>query len=166
MVRLLPLVLLLQACSSGDPAFIKGTATLPQCNEAPVTSLDGTHWYDNGTVTILDAGCAGTSVGEKLTACALDWVFSQSGNEVEIVVDGEYRIKGRLCGDQLHLQGGWWLPVMDTDSGGCTYDEDSAEEVGILAGGNTLTVTAQQLSGTLTVQGSCRASYAVTFSRK
>ena len=157
---------LLSACSLDQVSFIQGTATLPDCSNAPVTSLDGTRWYDNGTITILDAACPDTTVGDTFTVCALDWVFSQTGNDVEIIVANEYRIKGRLCGEKLHLQGGWWLPVMDTDTASCTYEEDSAEEVAILAEGNVLTVAAQEMSGTLAVEGGCRASYSVTFSRK
>jgi hypothetical protein len=155
------------ACASdSSPADIQGTAKLPDCSEAPAVDLDGTHWYDNGTIEILDAGCPDTSPGDTLTVCALDWVFSQSGNDVEITVDNEYRVNGRACGDKLHLQGGWWLPVMDSGATGCSYDEDSAEEVAIEAEGNELTVTAQQMSGTLVVKGSCRARYSVTFSKK
>jgi hypothetical protein len=160
------LVLLLGACSSEEERFLQGTATLPSCVDAPVTDLDGSHWYDNGTITILDAGCPGTAVGDALTVCGLDWIFSQAGNDVQITVDGEYRIEGRLCAEKLHLRGGWWLPVVDTDTGGCTYEEDSAEEVAIQAGGNVLTVTAQEMSGTLAVAGSCNASYSVTLRRK
>jgi len=168
MKRLSPpvLLLLLGACSSEQVSFIQGTATLPDCDDPPITDLDNTHWYDNGTISILDAGCPDTAAGDELRVCGLDWLFSQTGNEVEISVDGEYRIAGRICGEQLHLQGGWWLPVVDTDTGGCTYDEDSAEEVAIQAGGNVLKVAEQEMSGTLAVQGSCRASYSVIFRRK
>lgn len=160
------LLALLCACSADEGRSISGTGTLPDCSEPPATDLDGTHWYDNGTISILDAGCPGTAIGDELTVCALDWVFAQDGNEVSITVDGEYRIAGRLCGDALHLQGGWWLPVANADTGGCTYEEDSAEEVAIQAEGNVLTVAAQQLSGTLAVRGRCNARYSVTFSRK
>ena len=165
---LLPTLLLplLGACSTDETIFIQGTATLPNCSETPVTNLDGTHWYDNGTITIQTAGCPDTNVGDALTVCGLDWVFTQTGNDAEITVDNEYRIKGRLCGDKLHLQGGWWLPVVDTDTGGCTYEDDSAEEVAIKAGGNLLTVSAQEMSGTLAVQGRCSGTYAVVLRRK
>jgi hypothetical protein len=42
---------------TGDTYFIPGSGTLPGCNEPPVTDLDGTRWFDNGTVTIRTAGC-------------------------------------------------------------------------------------------------------------
>ena len=42
-------------------------------------------------------------------------VQDQDGNDVTILVDEEYRIEGRLCGNQLYLRGGWWLPVEDED---------------------------------------------------
>jgi hypothetical protein len=93
-------------------------------------------------------------------------MMTQNGSDIEILVDNEYRILGRLCGEELYLEGGWWLPV--EDAGMCTYDDDSAEEVGIQEGGNVLTVTNQPMqsglvaSGTLLVQGPCAASYAVT----
>ena len=53
----------------------------------------------------------------------------------------------------------------------CTYEDDSADEVGIQAEGNVLTYAAAtgdapaQMTGTLVVQGSCRAEYQVTFGR-
>ena len=68
------------------------------------------------------------NVGEIFTTCPLAWSFSQTGSEVEILVDNEYAILGRLCGDSLFLEGGFWLPVEDPEEG-CTYDEDSAAEV-------------------------------------
>jgi Ser-tRNA(Ala) deacylase AlaX len=168
-MRSLPSLLLLSvlgACAPDAVTFIEGTATLPDCHDTPVTNLDGTRWYDNGTIGIADAGCPGTTVGETLTVCGLDWDFSQVGNDVEVVVDTEYRIKGRLCAEKLYLKGGWWLPVQDSDTGGCTYEDDSAEEVAIQAGGNVLTVTAQEMSGTLAVKGRCSGSYSATFRRK
>ncbi|MFA9470180.1 MAG: hypothetical protein ACERNK_06395 [Deltaproteobacteria bacterium] len=149
--------------------FIPGTGTLPDCNDAPATDLDGTHWYDNGTVTITSTGCEGTEAGDEHQSCALDWIFTQSGNDVTIVVDEEYRLEGRICGDQLSLRGGWWLPVVDEDVGGCTYEDDSAEEVGIMSDGNVLTVAEDPMSGilrmtgTLSVQGNCSADYEVVF---
>jgi hypothetical protein len=77
------------------------------------------------------------------------------------VVDTEYRLEGRLCGEELYLRGGWWLPVQD--QGSCTYEDDSAEEVGIQAEGNVLTVAPDEMNGTLVVQGRCAAEYEVTF---
>ena len=149
--------------------FIPGTGTLPDCNDAPATDLDGTHWYDNGTVTITSTGCEGTEAGDEHQSCSLDWIFTQNGNDVTIVVDEEYRLEGRICGDQLSLRGGWWLPVVDEDVGRCTYEDDSAEEVGIMSDGNVLTVAEDPMSGrlrmtgTLSVQGNCSADYEVVF---
>lgn len=169
-------IVLFGSCTP-DTYFIPGTGELPDCNEAPISNLDGTAWYDNGTVTILSEGCDGASPGETFESCALDWLFEQEGNDVSIVVDEEYRIEGRLCGDQLHLRGGWWLPVVDEDVGYCTYEDDSAEEVGILAEGNVLTVevdvplgpgleeTEDRMSGTLELLGRCAGRYEVTFRR-
>jgi hypothetical protein len=151
---------LIAACAE-EVFFIPGTGTLPDCNEAPITNLEASTWHDAGTVTILTAGCEDAMPDDTLTACPLKWVFEQEGNEVSILVDGEYRIQGRLCGDQLYLRGGWWLPV--EDAGFCTYEEDSAEEVGIEREGNVLTVSSSGMSGTLVVQGACRAAYEVTF---
>ncbi|KPK15416.1 MAG: hypothetical protein AMJ62_09190 [Myxococcales bacterium SG8_38] len=165
------------SCSE-DVYFIPGTGQLPDCTEAPILNLDGSLWYDNGTVTILSEGCEGASPGQDFESCGLDWAFTQEGNDVTIIVDSEYRIEGRLCGDQLYLRGGWWLPVVDEDLGSCTYDEDSAEEVGILQEGNVLTVrpdvplapgveqTEDLMTGTLQVRGRCAGQYEVTFRRK
>jgi hypothetical protein len=157
--------------------FIAGTGTLPNCTEAAVTNLDGTEWYDNGTVTIRTAGCEGAMPDDEFRVCGLDWVLTQDGNDVTLVVDEEYRIEGRLCGDpvlgdQLFLRGGWWLPVVDEDVGGCTYEDDSAEEVAIMAEGNVLAVAQSQMTGklqmtgTLRVQGNCSADYEATFDQK
>jgi hypothetical protein len=61
------------------------------------------------------------------------------------------------------------LPVVDEDVGGCTYEDDSAEEVGIMSDGNVLTVAEDpmsgrlQMAGTLSVQGNCSADYEVVF---
>ena len=110
-----------------------------------------------------------TEAGDEHRSCGLDWLFTQTGNDVTIVVDEEYRLEGRLCADRLSLRGGWWLPVVDEDVGGCTYEDDSAEEVGIMSDGNVLTVTENpmdgrlQMIGTLSVQGRCSADYDVTF---
>jgi hypothetical protein len=118
-------------------------------------------------VTILSAGCLGAEPNDTFASCGLGWLFTQTDNDVTIIVDGEYRIDGRLCGDQLHLRGGWWLPV--EDEGACTYADDSAEEVGIQAEGNVLTyvppseqMLGPSFEGTLIVQGPCGASYEMT----
>jgi hypothetical protein len=164
------IVVALGACKE-DLYFIPGTATLLDCNEPAVTDLDGSVWFDQGLVTIGSGGCQDTTPGDTFMACALNWAFTQQGNDVTIIVDKEYRIEGRLCGDELYLRGGWWLPVVDEDLNYCTYDDDSADEVGISASGNVLTYTAatgetpEQMTGTLAVQGSCSAEYEVTFAR-
>lgn len=152
----------LGSCSE-DLYFIPGTGTLPECDETPVIDLDETLWFDRGTVTIQSDGCAGAMAGDEFESCALNWAFTRDGNDVSIVVDEEYKLEGRLCGDQLYLRGGWWLPVRD-DEGFC-YEDDSAEEVGIQAEGNVLTVSAEtrQMTGVLAVQGPCSATYDVTF---
>jgi hypothetical protein len=97
-------------------------------------------------------------------------VMTPGGQDIEILVDNEYTILGRLCGVMLHLEGGWWLPV--EDEGECTYDDDSAEEVGIQMAGSTLVVMDDELSvgglvatGTLQVRGSCEAAYDMTLTR-
>ena len=50
-----------------DLYFIPGTATLPDCDDAPIVDLDNTLWFDQGNVTndwngvpddVLDAGLA------------------------------------------------------------------------------------------------------------
>lgn len=154
----------LGACGGGDegPYTVEGSARLPQCSEPPAVNLDGTVWYDNGQLTIQTEGC-GYDVGEVLEVCALQWAMSQDGNDVDILVDNEYRVSGRICGDQLHLQGGWWLPVVD-ENGQCTYRERDAAEVGIEKEGSTLTVADPQMTGTLVVREQCVAKYDVTFS--
>lgn len=155
----------LGACSKGETYFIPGTGALPDCTETPATNLDGSCWFDTGVVTIGSVGCSDAEPDDTFQTCALSWFFTQTGNDVTIVVDNEYRIEGRFCGDQLYLSGGWWLPV--EDGGLCTYAEDSAEEVGIQAEGNVLTYNAaadfnpDQLSGVLAVQGACSGSYDV-----
>ncbi len=157
----------LGSCKTEDVYFIPGTATLPDCTETPADDLDGACLFDQGTVTILSTGCLGAEPDAVFASCALAWSVEQTGNDVTIIVDGEYRIEGRFCGDQLHLRGGWWLPV--EDEGFCTYEDDSAEEVGIQAEGNVLTYVPPDeqnldftLEGTLRVQGPCAASYQVT----
>jgi len=153
--------------SDGPPWFIPGTAVLPECSVPPAFDLDGAYFADSGTVTILTSGCEGASPGQVFPSCSLGWDFTQDGNDVQILVDHEYVIEGRLCGDQLSLRGGWWLPVEDEDLMQCTYDDDSAEEVGILAGGSTLTLSVQpwgellMATGTLRVGGPCEADYAI-----
>ena len=163
------------ACSPGtclDGAciyFFPGSGVLPNCDEPPITDLDGTPWFDSGTGTILTAGCQGALPDDVFQSCPLVWVFAQDGNDVTIVVDAEYRIDGRLCGDQLYLRGGWWLPVVDEDLGYCTYKDDSADEVGIQAEGNVLTFNGDaegKMTGTLMVQGRCARQYEVTFRRQ
>jgi len=147
-------------------SFIPGTGQLPDgCDEPPITNLDGTLWFDQGTVKILSEGCADAMPDDEFEACALNWAFTQTGNDLSIVVDKEYRLEGRLCGDQLSLRGGWWLPVVDED--GFCYEDDSAEEVGIQAEGNVATVfpEEEQMRGSLVVQGQCGAEYEVTFTQ-
>lgn len=168
---LVALALLLAGCgiTDGPPWHIPGTAELPQCTEPPAFDLDGAAFSDVGIVTIQSAGCAESQPGQIFASCPLAWVFREVGSDLEIMVDGEYRIEARLCGDQLHLRGGWWLPV--EDEGFCTYEEDSAEEVGIMAGGSTLTISEEPLSGShtavgvLSLEGPCRATYDVTMSQ-
>ncbi|RLB56214.1 MAG: hypothetical protein DRJ42_04005 [Deltaproteobacteria bacterium] len=147
----------------GPPYFIPGSATLPDCTEAPAVDVTG-RWFDGGELTIQTDGCAGTAAGDVLTVCALDWQMTQSGAEVSIVVDEEYRLEGRVCGDQLYLQGGWWLPTEDPPYG-CTYEDDTAEEVGIEAAGNVLRLADARLAGTLVVRGGCLAEYAMALER-
>ncbi len=162
-------VIALGSCSEEVPYFVPGTGTLPECDDTPITDLNDTFWFDQGTVTIRTAGCQNAMPDDMFPACALNWAFTQDGNDVTIIVDEEYRIEGRLCGNQLYLRGGWWLPVEDEDVGFCTYEDDSADEVGIMAEGNVLTVTPAgsntdaQMTGTLAVQGSCSADYEVAF---
>ncbi|MCA9610698.1 MAG: hypothetical protein KC619_34120 [Myxococcales bacterium] len=152
------------ACIGGEggPVFIPGSGALPACTEAPSRDVAG-HWFDQGTVTVRTAGCD-VPIDSAHPACALDWIVETSGNDATIVVDDEYRIEGRACGDQLHLRGGWWLPVEDAIEG-CTYDDDSAEEVGIEAEGNVLTIGDGVMTGTLIVRGRCTADYAVVLTR-
>jgi len=171
---MLGVALLLSAtvnCGRGSvPYFIPGSATLPSCSEPPAFNLDGSTWLDSGQVTIQTSGCLGASPGEVFNSCTLQWVMTQTGQDIEIIVDTEYRILGRLCGDVLHLEGGWWLPV--EDQGQCTYADDSAAEVGIQMEGSTLVImrnepinagTGFTATGTLQVRGPCDGSYDVTF---
>jgi hypothetical protein len=156
--------LFLAACPTlgNDLYRVRGTGRLPACTEAPAFELHDTVWYDNGELSILTEGCQGYQAGTVLRVCALQWAFTQVGRDVAIVVDHEYAIDGRLCGTDLHLDGGWWLPVTD-DAGRCTYGEDYAEEVGIEAEGNVLTVAPGELTGALIVRAGCTASYDVVF---
>jgi hypothetical protein len=148
------------SCGSEDVQFISGTGTLPDCSEAPLVNLDDTLWFDSGIVLVRTAGCQDSSPGDTLTACPLNWSFSQQGNDVTIIVDEEYRIDGRICDNKLHLRGGWWLPV--EDGGSCTYDDDSAAEMGIQAEGNVLTVKLGQIIGKLHLHGRCDVEYDIT----
>ena len=155
-------VMVLGSCSQ-DTYFIPGTGELPDCNEPPITNLDGTVWFNQGTVTIKTLGCADTVPNDMLESCPENWAFTQNGNDIDIVVD-EYRVKGRLCGDQLYLEGGWWLSVTD-ESGYCQYEDEDGDDVGIQEEGNALTIfpAEQRMTGTLVVQGQCTADYEVTF---
>ena len=164
-MRRLPIVVLLLAGCAPDegPYFIPGSAVLPSCTEAPAADLSGA-WYDNGEVEITSEGCEEAALGERITACGLDWAVTQTGNEVSIEVDNEYEIKGRLCGDELHLEGGWWLSV-DLGGTGCTYDD--GVEVGIEAGSSTLTLTPEgTVAGVLEIRSACTARYDMYLTRK
>ena len=156
------IVSVLGACGE-EVYFIPGTGTLPDCNEAPVTNLDGTLWFNQGTVSITSSGCAEYEPGAMLQSCPENWAFTQEGNDIDIIVD-EYEAKGRLCGDQLHLEGGWWLSVAN-EMGQCWYEDEDGDDVGIQSEGNVLTVSPedQQMTGTLVVEGQCTAEYDVTF---
>ncbi|MDJ0790244.1 MAG: hypothetical protein QNK05_25915 [Myxococcota bacterium] len=161
------LMALLGCGRNEGPWFIPGSAELPDCDDPPAFDLDGTTWFDTGEVEIQTAGCSDAMPGDTFDVCALSWemtVTEPGGNDVRILVDNEYRILGRLCGATLYLEGGWWLPV--EDEGLCTYDEDSAEEVGIEDGGSTLNVTSGlgglEATGVLIVRGACEATYDMT----
>jgi hypothetical protein len=143
--------------------FIPGTGALSECNEAPSTNLDGTTWSDGGLVTVRSPGCDVTP-GVPFRPCRLYWAFRQNGNDVTIIVDGEYRIEGRHCGDELHLRGGWWLPLQ-VGFDVCQSRDDLAGEVSIQSEGNVLRVSAMEMTGTLAVQGGCALDYEVTFQR-
>lgn len=158
------LVLCLAGCASQGDGTIRGSARLPNCSEDAAFDLDGNTWIDTGTVTTLSTGCLDAGVGATLTSCTLQWVFSQQGREIQIAVDNEYKIAGRMCGDRLHLEGGWWLPVAD-DNANCSYADEDGDEVGIEQEGSELAVSTDALSGTLRLQGLCTAEYEVTFSR-
>jgi hypothetical protein len=149
-------------CGGGDSGtgVVEGSARLPNCNEAPAAQLDGTVWYDTGQLTIKTSGCS-LDKGTSVEVCPLNWEISQQGNDLTIEVDNEYTMRGRLCGDQLHLAGGWWLPLPD-DSGECSYRDEDGTEVGIESEGQTLTVSDSQMTGTLVLRERCLAEYEVT----
>jgi hypothetical protein len=151
----------LAGCAGGETSSVRGSARLPDCSDPPAADLDGTTWYDTGAITIQTAGCD-QAQGQVLEVCPLQWVVSQSGADLSLTVDNEYTVKGRLCGDELHLEGGWWLPVVD-DQGECRYRDADGTEVGIEQEGSTLTLSATQLSGSLVVRERCVARYDVTF---
>jgi len=157
------------SCGDEPPYFIPGSATLPSCAEPPAFDLNDSMWGDGGQVTIETTGCNNAQPGEEFESCSLTWAMTQTGQDIEILVDNEYRILGRLCGDMLHLEGGWWLPVQD--EGMCTYEEDSAAEVGIQVEGSTLVVVDDEINagliatGTLQVRGPCEAAYDMMLTR-
>ncbi len=157
--------LVVTGCGAGDdpPWFIRGSARLPDCQDAPAYDLDGTTWFDDGTVTITSSGC-GEPAGKTLGVCGLAWVFKQNGASVEILVDQEYIIKGRACSNQLHLEGGFWFTAQD-DRGYCDYED--GVEAGIQSGGSTLTVAddVTTMTGILSLRERCTADYDVTFYR-
>lgn len=161
------LLTLLAGCSSEGSYSITGSAKLPDCSEPPQRDLTG-RWFDEGTLTITSSGCEDLDapLGSVFESCPLDWELSQDGTEVDIVIDYEYALEGRMCGDTLHLQGGWWLPLED-DAGQCNYDDDDGEEVGIETGGSALSLQddpdfGELLAGTLVVKGPCTGDYLMT----
>ncbi|MGB5545055.1 MAG: hypothetical protein WBM74_00665 [Polyangiales bacterium] len=147
--------------------FIPGTGTLPDCNEAPVVNLNGMVWFNTGPVTVLTAGCPGVEADDVRESCPENWAITQSGNDLDIIVD-EYRVKGRLCGDKLHLEGGWWLSVQN--EGACWYGDDDGDDFRIEAEGNVVTFVLanpntaglDSFEGTLVMLGRCKVSYDVT----
>jgi hypothetical protein len=134
-----------------------------------VTDLNDTVWFNIGPATVLTAGCLDIQPDTTFDSCPENWAFTQDGNDIDIIVD-EYRVKGRFCGDQLYLQGGWWLSVA-ADNGGCYYEDEDGDEFGMQAGGNVLTYTAgdpengirAELTGLLLLEGNCSVSYDATF---
>jgi hypothetical protein len=162
-VRHLAIALALAVGCGADegPWLIRGTARLPACNEPAAFDLDGSTWFDDGEVTVTSAGCS-LPPETTVSVCGLAWEFSQSGADVEILVDGEYRVLGRACGDALHLEGGFWLTVQD-ERGFCDYED--GVEVTIEREGATLVVSGDQMMGTLAVAERCTATYAVTLHR-
>lgn len=159
----------LVSCTEGI-SFIPGTGTLPDCNDTPIVDLNGTLWFnDDGPVTIRTEGCLDTVPDDMFTSCAENWRFTQDGNDISIVVD-EYQVNGRLCGDQLHLEGGWWLSVQD-EQGFCWYEDDDGDDMSFQMEGNVVTFTPAEdpndetMSGLLVLRGSCEVDYEVTFRR-
>ncbi|MEM7136958.1 MAG: hypothetical protein AAF500_10290 [Myxococcota bacterium] len=162
----------LLSCQPGPPYFIPGSATLPACDQAAAFDLEGT-WFDSGVVTVESEGCDGAPAGATFDVCPLNWEFEPALDEngapivgdYTVLVDNEYIIEARLCDATLYLEGGWWLPV--EDEGQCTYEDDSAEEVGIQMGGSSLAVSDPDqepllvAEGTLEVQGACAGSVAI-----
>ena len=159
-------LMVLTSCflTDGPPYFIRGTARLPECSDAPAADLSG-RWFDQGVLRITSEGCDEAPLDEELRVCALDWELTQDGNEVDLLVDGEYELRGRFCGDTLQLEGGWWLPV-EAEGFGCTYEDEDAAEVVIDAGGATLTYASEGTrTGVLSVRERCTAVYDITLSR-
>jgi hypothetical protein len=138
---------------------------LPDCDEAPITDLNGTLWFNQGPVTIVTEGCLDAAPEDMFSSCAENLAFTQDGNDIDIVVD-EYRVKGRLCGNQLYLEGGWWLSVAD-EQGHCWYEDGDGDDMSIQAGGDVLTVAPAEgtMTGKLVLRGrgSCDVDYQVTF---
>lgn len=156
---------LVAGCPSEGPYTISGSARLPECTETPGRDLTG-RWYDQGMLTVSSAGCEASQapLGAIFVTCPLNWEMTQDGNAVNILVDSEYRMQGQMCGDTLHLQGGWWLPLVD-ENGQCNYDDDDGAEVGIEAGGSSLLLTEEagdeSFTGTLSLRERCTADYAI-----
>ena len=170
-MRWLAFICILAALGSckEEIAFIPGTGTLPDCDEAPIRDLDGTTWFNQGTVTIRTEGCLDLAPDDTRESCAENWAFTQDGNDIDIIVD-EYRVNARLCGDQLHLEGGWWLSVQD-EQGACWYEDDDGDDMRIQAEGNVLTFVPAEdpaqdtMTGKLVLQGVCGVDYDATFGR-
>ena len=87
--------------------FIPGSATLPDCNDTPVTDLNGTLWFDQGTVTIVTEGCTDAAPDDTFASCALNWAFTQDGNDVTILVD-EVAAFTADVGHDLWYRLDWW----------------------------------------------------------
>ncbi len=154
----------LAGCPSDGPYSISGSAVLPNCTETPERDLSGL-WFDEGTLTITSEGCEGSDapLGSVFDSCPLSWELSQDGNSIEILIDGEYALQGRICGDTLHLQGGWWLPLRN-ELDQCDYDDDDGAEVGIEMGGSSLSLQNESgpdqfLAGTLVLREECTGEY-------
>ena len=122
-------------------------------------------WFDQGVLTITSTGCErdDAPLDAEFSSCPLNWSFDQDGNDIKILVDEEYRIKGRICGATLHLEGGWWLPL-ENEIDQCDYDDDDGAEVGIEMGANSLVLedvpgVGGILRGVLSLRSDCRAEY-------